>query len=128
MRVQRRAPRKQARLYPGKPGQERKKNMFAIIQTGGKQYKVSEGDIIFIEKLDAEVDSTVTFDQVLTTSDGVTLTVGTPTIAGAIVTGTVLNQGKEKKIYILTYKAKKNQKRKQGHRQPYTKVQITKIG
>ena len=101
--------------------------MYAIIVTGGKQYKVSEGDIIFIEKLEAEEGTTVTFDQVIAVSGNEGLKVGAPTVAGATVTATVVKNGKGKKIYVLKYKAKKNEKKKIGHRQPYTKVEITKI-
>ena len=101
--------------------------MFAIIQTGGKQYKVSEGDIIFIEKLDASEGDTVVFDCVKALSDGETFKVGAPVVEGAKVTANVLKNGKAKKIYVLKYKSKKNEKKKIGHRQPYTKVQINKI-
>ena len=101
--------------------------MFAIIETGGKQYKVNEGDIIFIEKLDAEENATVTFDRVMAVSDDKGTKVGTPIVDGAKVTAKVLKNGKAKKLYILKYKAKKNEKKKIGHRQPFTKVQILKI-
>ena len=101
--------------------------MYAIIVTGGKQYKVSEGDIIFVEKLNAEEGTTVTFDQVIAVSGNDGLKVGAPTVAGATVTATVVKNGKGKKIYVLKYKAKKNEKKKIGHRQPYTKVQIQTI-
>jgi large subunit ribosomal protein L21 len=101
--------------------------VYAIIVTGGKQYKVSEGDIIFIEKLNAEEGTTVTFDQVIAVSGNNGLKVGAPTVAGATVTATVVKNGKGKKIYVLKYKAKKNEKKKIGHRQPYTKVQIQTI-
>ena len=101
--------------------------MYAIIVTGGKQYKVSEGDIIFIEKLNAEEGTTVTFDQVIAVSGNDGLKVGAPTVAGATVTASVVKNGKGKKIYVLKYKAKKNEKKKIGHRQPYTKVQIQSI-
>ncbi len=101
--------------------------MFAIIKTGGKQYKVTEGDIIFIEKLGAEEGSEVVFDEVMAMSNEGEFVVGTPTVEGASVTANVLANGKNKKIYVLKYKAKKNEKKKIGHRQPYTKVQITKI-
>lgn len=101
--------------------------MFAVIETGGKQYKVSEGDTIFVEKLDCEADSEIVFDQVKAISNGDEFRVGTPVVEGAKVTGKVLANGKAKKIYVFTYKAKKNEKRKMGHRQPYTKVSITKI-
>ena len=101
--------------------------MYAIIVTGGKQYKVSEGDIIFVEKLNAEEGTTVTFDQVIAVSGNDGLKVGAPTVAGATVTANVVKNGKGKKIYVLKYKAKKNEKKKIGHRQPYTKVQIQTI-
>ena len=101
--------------------------MYAIIVTGGKQYKVSEGDIIFIEKLNAEEGTTVTFDQVIAVSGNDGLKVGAPTVAGATVTANVVKNGKGKKIYVLKYKAKKNEKKKIGHRQPYTKLQINAI-
>ena len=101
--------------------------MFAIIQTGGKQYKVSEGDIIFIEKLDANEGDTVVFDCVKALSNGDSFKAGAPVVEGAKVTANVLKNGKAKKIYVLKYKSKKNEKKKIGHRQPYTKVQINKI-
>ncbi len=100
--------------------------MFAIIKTGGKQYKVSEGDVLFVEKLVAEEGETVTFDEVCAVS-GDTFVAGKPTVAGAAVTAKVLKNGKNKNIYILKYKSKKNEKKKIGHRQPYTKVEIQKI-
>lgn len=100
--------------------------MFAVITTGGKQYKVNEQDIIFVEKLDAEKNTEVKFDVVALSTDA-GFKAGTPTVAGATVTGKVLKNGKGKKIYVLKYKSKKNEKKKIGHRQPYTKVQITKI-
>ena len=101
--------------------------MFAIIETGGKQYKVIEQDIIFVEKLNVNEGEEIVFDQVVALSSDDGFKVGTPVVAGAKVTAQVLKQGKNKKIYILKYKAKKNEKKKIGHRQPYTKVQITKI-
>ena len=101
--------------------------MFAIIETGGKQYKVNEGDVIFVEKLGVEEGETVTFDRVLAVSDADGIKVGAPTVKGATVTASVVKNGKGKKIYVMTYKPKKNEKRKLGHRQPYTKVQIEKI-
>lgn len=101
--------------------------MYAIIKTGGKQYKVAEGDTIYVEKLEAEVDSAVTFDQVLTVVNDGNVTVGKPLVSGAKVTGKVLEQGKEKKILVFKYKAKSNYRRRQGHRQPFTKVAIEKI-
>ncbi len=100
--------------------------MFAIFVTGGKQYKVSEGDVVFVEKLGKEVGEKVTFDQVLCVS-GDSLTVGTPYVAGATVVASVLKNGKSKKIDVIKYKAKKNEKKKIGHRQDYTKIQIEKI-
>lgn len=101
--------------------------MFAIIETGGKQYKVNEGDIIFVEKLDAAEGDKVTFDRVLAVSAEGGIKLGAPTVEGAAVTASVVKNGKAKKIYVMTYKPKKNEKRKMGHRQPYTKVQIEKI-
>ena len=100
--------------------------MYAVIVTGGKQYKVQEGDVIFVEKLDAEEGSSVKFDTVLAVS-GETFVAGKPTVEGAYVTANVLKNGKSKKIYVMKYKSKKNEKKKLGHRQPYTKVQIEKI-
>ncbi len=100
--------------------------MFAVITTGGKQYKVIEQDIIFVEKLNAEEGAEVTFDVVALSNDA-GFKAGTPTVEGAKVTGKVLKNGKGKKIYVLKYKSKKNEKKKIGHRQPFTKVQITKI-
>jgi len=101
--------------------------VFAVIETGGKQYKVQEGDILFIEKIDAEAESTVKFDKVLAISDDAGFKVGAPLIDGASVDAKVIKQGKGKKIYVLKYKPKKNEKKKIGHRQLYTKVEITKI-
>ena len=101
--------------------------MYAVICTGGKQYRVSEGDVVFIEKLDAEVDVTVNFDQVLAVGKDDGVVVGAPTVAGATVTGKVLRNGKAKKITVFTYRPKKGSARKLGHRQPYTKVEIQSI-
>ena len=101
--------------------------MYAIIATGGKQYRVSEGDVIYIEKIDAEVDSTVSFDVLLVENNG-EVKVGTPVVEGVKVEGKVEAQTRGEKIIVFKYKAKKNYRRKQGHRQPYTKVEITKIG
>ena len=100
--------------------------MFAVFETGGKQYKVAEGDVIFVEKLGAEVGTTVSFDKVLMLSDA-DMTVGAPYVAGATVTAEVVSCGKTKKIYVFKYKAKKNEKKKIGHRQDYTKIKITGI-
>ena len=101
--------------------------MFAIFVTGGKQYKVSEGDVVFVEKLGVAEGEKVTFDKVMAVSDGEKTTVGAPYVEGAAVTANVIKSGKGKKILVMTYKSKKNEKKKQGHRQPYTKVQIEKI-
>ena len=101
--------------------------MFAIIETGGKQYKVNEGDVIFVEKLDVAEGDKITFDRVLVVSNADGVKVGSPVVEGATVTANVVKNGKAKKIYVMTYKPKKNEKRKIGHRQPYTKVQIQKI-
>ena len=101
--------------------------MYAIIATGGKQYRVSEGDVIYIEKIDAQVDSTVSFDVLLVGNDG-DVRIGTPIVEGANVEGKVVGQVRGEKIVVFKYKSKKNYRRKQGHRQPYTKVEITKIG
>ena len=100
--------------------------MYAIIKTGGKQYVVEEGKVISIEKLDVEEGAEVTFDEVLLVS-GDDVKIGQPNVAGAKVTGKVLEQGKERKIRIFKYKAKSNYRRRQGHRQPFTKVKIDKI-
>ncbi len=100
--------------------------MYAIIVTGGKQYKVSEGDVVFIEKLDAAQGDTVKFDQVLAIG-GENTVIGTPVVEGASVEAKVVAQGKAKKVIVFKYKPKKGEKTKQGHRQPYTKVQIEKI-
>ena len=100
--------------------------MYAVIATGGKQYRVKEGDVLCIEKIDAEVDSVVSFD-VLLLGEGDEVKVGAPTVAGAKVEAKVLGQVKGEKIVVYKYKAKKNERKKQGHRQPYTKVEITAI-
>ena len=101
--------------------------MNAIIVTGGKQYKVAEGDEIFIEKVDAEAGDTLVFDQVLAVLDGDKATFGAPTVEGASVDATVVKNGKGKKIRIFKYTPKKGYRKRQGHRQPYTKVQIGAI-
>ena len=101
--------------------------MQAVIVTGGKQYSVKEGDELFIEKLNVEAEDTVVFDQVLAVVDGENSKFGTPVVAGAKVEAKVIKNGKSKKITVFTYKPKKGEKRKMGHRQPYTKVQIEKI-
>jgi len=101
--------------------------MKAIIVTGGKQYTVAEGDVLYIEKLNAEAESTVTFDQGLAVLDGENSKIGSPIVEGAAVEAKIVKNGKAKKITVMTYKPKKGEKKKQGHRQPYTKVEITKI-
>ena len=101
--------------------------MKAVIVTGGKQYTVSEGDILFIEKLNAEAEATVKFEQVLAVLDGDNSKIGAPVVEGAVVEAKVVKNGKGKKIDIIKYKPKKGEKKHIGHRQPYTKVEITKI-
>ncbi len=101
--------------------------MFAVIETGGKQYKVAEGDVVFVEKLDVNEGDTVTFDKVLAVSSNNSFSAGTPYVNGATVTANVVKNGKAKKIHVFKYKAKKNEKKKLGHRQPYTKIQIVSI-
>ena len=101
--------------------------MHAIIETGGKQYKVAEGDTLFIEKLPNEAGDTVTFDKVLAVIDGDKITVGTPVVEGAKVDASVVKNGKGKKLLVFKYKPKKGYRKRQGHRQPYTKVTIGAI-
>ena len=101
--------------------------MYAVLTTGGKQYKVSEGDVIYVEMLIVEVDSTVELTDVLAVSNGETLKVGTPVVECAKVVAKVVAQGKAKKVVVFKYKAKKDYRRKNGHRQPYTKLVIEKI-
>ena len=103
------------------------KTMYAIIETGGKQYKVENGDVIFIEKLDVEADAEITFDKVIAIGADNGIKVGAPYVDGASVGAKVIKNGKGKKIVVATYKPKKNEKRKMGHRQPYTKVEISAI-
>ena len=100
--------------------------MYAVIQTGGKQYRVQQGDVIFVEKLNVQADETVSFDVLLLGNENETK-IGTPVVEGAKVEGKVLSQVKAAKIVVYKYKAKKNERKKQGHRQPYTKVEITAI-
>ncbi len=102
--------------------------MYAIIETGGKQYKVEAGDIVSVEKLGVEAGETVTFDKVLAVSDDNGLKAGTPYLDGTVVTGEVTENGKGKKVVVFKYKPKKDSKSKQGHRQPYTMVEIKSIG
>ena len=101
--------------------------MKAVIVTGGKQYTVAEGDVLYLEKLNAEAEATIKFDQVLAVLDGESSKIGAPTVAGAVVEAKVVKNGKGKKIVIFKYKPKKGEKKKMGHRQPNTKVEITKI-
>lgn len=102
--------------------------MYAIVEISGKQYKVQEGDIVFVDRLEnLEEGSKVTFDKVLLVSDDKKVTIGQDTVKGAKVEATVVGHGKAKKVIVFKYKAKKNYRRTQGHRQPYTKVQIEKI-
>ena len=101
--------------------------MQAIIVTGGKQYKVSEGDTIFVEKLPNEAGDAIVFDKVLAVIDGKTVTFGTPVVEGAKVDASVVKNGKGKKVLVFKYKPKKGYHKRQGHRQPYTKVTIGKI-
>ena len=101
--------------------------MKAVIVTGGKQYTVAEGDVLYIEKLEAEAEATVKFDTVLAVLDGENTKIGAPVVEGAAVEAKVVKNGKGKKIHVLQYKAKKGEKKKIGHLQPYTKVEITKI-
>ena len=101
--------------------------MYAIIQTGGKQYRVSEGDVLSVEKLPVAEGEEVVFDQVLTVVSDSDIKIGKPVVEGAKVTAKVVEHGKGKKILIFKYKAKSNYRKRQGHRQPYTKVEISKI-
>ena len=101
--------------------------MYAVIKTGGKQYRVQQGDVIFVEKIDSQANDAVTFEEVLLVVDGEQTKIGAPTVAGAKVEGKVLSQVKAKKVVVYKYKAKKNERKKQGHRQPYTKVEIAAI-
>ena len=101
--------------------------MYAIVETGGKQYKVTEGDVVFIEKLNVEEGAEVTFDKVLMAGEGDAVKVGTPVVEGATVTAKAIKNGKAKKVVVFKMKRKKNERKKKGHRQPYTKVEITAI-
>ena len=100
--------------------------MYAIFETGGKQYKVSEGDVVFVEKLNAQDGEEVSFDKVLAVGSGSDITVGTPVVDGAVVVGKVIKSGSQK-IIVFKMKSKKGYRRKQGHRQPYTQVEISRI-
>ena len=101
--------------------------MYAIIESCGKQYKVAQGDVVFFEKLDAEEGKKVSFDKVILVSEDGKVQVGNPYVKGVKVEGKVVSHGKHKKIIVFKMKAKKNERKKQGHRQPYTKVEITSI-
>lgn len=101
--------------------------MYAVFKTGGKQYRVSEGDVVFVEKLNLKNDEVVDFTDVVLVSNDKKVTVGTPFVKGAKVTAKLLKNGKSKKITVFTYKPKKGSKRKMGHRQPYSKIQIESI-
>lgn len=101
--------------------------MYAVIETGGKQYRVTAGDTVFIEKLDVSADETIVFDKVVSIEKEKKFSFGTPYVKGATVEAKVLKNGKAKKITVFTYKSKKNEKRKMGHRQPYTQVRIETI-
>lgn len=101
--------------------------MYAIMETGGKQYRVQAGDVVFIEKIEGEDQSTVSFDKVVMVADENGAKIGAPYLEGASVEATLLKTGKGKKITVFTYKPKKSEKRKMGHRQPYTKVRIDAI-
>ena len=101
--------------------------MYAIIRTGGKQYRVSEGDVLNVEKLNVEEGQEVVFNEVLTVVNDGDVKVGAPTVAGAKVTAKVAKQGKAEKVFVFKYRAKSNYRKRQGHRQPYTQVEITSI-
>ena len=101
--------------------------MYAIIKTGGKQYRVSEGDVISVEKLNVASGEKIVFDEILIVENDGELQIGAPVVSGATVEGTVVQQGKEKKIVVFKYKPKKDYRKKQGHRQPFTRVKIEKI-
>ena len=112
--------------FPASIDQEVLCTMYAIIATGGKQYRVSQGDVIYIEKIDQDVDSAISFDALMIGGDEA-VKIGNPTVAGAKVEGKIVAQVKGEKIRIYKYKSKKNYHRRAGHRQPYTKVEITAI-
>ena len=101
--------------------------MYAVIETGGKQYQVTEGDVIFVEKLDVEAGAEVSFDKVLLVGEGNDVKVGAPVVDGATVSGKVIKNDKAKKVVVYKYKPKKGYHKKHGHRQPYSKVEISKI-
>lgn len=101
--------------------------MYAVIETGGKQYRVQEGDVVFIEKLDVQADDVISFDKVIVVGKEDGAVIGTPVVEGAKVSAKVLKNGKGKKLVVFKYRSKKDSKSKKGHRQPYTQVQIQSI-
>jgi large subunit ribosomal protein L21 len=101
--------------------------MYAVVATGGKQYKVAEGDVLRFEKIDGELGSPIAFDNVLVFSDGENVKIGQPDVDGVTVHGQIVAQGKSKKILVFKYKRRKRYRRKQGHRQPFTAVRIDRI-
>lgn len=101
--------------------------MYAVIKTGGKQYRVQEGDVLSVEKIDTEVGGVITFDEILMSSDGEKASIGTPTVAGASVEASIDSHGKAKKVIIIKFKRRKHHMKKQGHRQNFTKIKINKI-
>jgi len=101
--------------------------MYAVIKTGGKQYRVQPGETVQVEKLDVEVGKTVEFDEVLLVADGENIRLGTPHVAGAKVVAEVVDQGRDKKILVYKYRRRKAWHRKQGHRQPFTALKVTEI-
>ena len=101
--------------------------MYAVVKTGGKQYRVQKGDVIYVEKLGLEAEETITFEEVLAIGEDGKVKVGAPFVTGAKVTGRIVKNGKGKKINIITYRPKKGSARRVGHRQPYTKIEITEI-
>jgi large subunit ribosomal protein L21 len=101
--------------------------MYAVLVTGGKQYRVQEGDVLFVEKLIADVDSTIELNEILAVGTDEGIKIGTPVVEGAKVVAKVVAQGKAKKVIVFKYKSKKDYRRKNGHRQPYTKLLIEKI-
>jgi len=101
--------------------------MEAIIKTGGHQYRIKDGDVIKVQKIEGNVGDTVKFDQVLLVKDGENITVGTPTVDGALVEGKIVEQGREKKIVVFFYRNKTRNRKKNGHRQPFTKIKIERI-
>ena len=113
-------------LRPARLCKEVQRKMYAVIKTGGKQYRVQQGDVIYIEKLDVQEGDAVNFDVLMLGDEG-NVTIGAPTVKGAKVEGKVVGQVKSAKVVVFKYKAKKNERKKQGHRQPYTKVEITAV-